>query len=659
MADRTPTLALDPVSRRWALAAGALCLLPLLLALPGTLAATIATGAVLVALLSWKATLPTGLRALLALAIVALILTQSRMALGRDTGAALLAAMLALKPAEVAGLRDARSYVGFALFAPFATFLLDQGPLSLGLGLVAALTALAALQRLAELESGDAAPRPPLQRYAQVGRIVAVGLPLALAAFWLFPRFGSPLWGVPERALARTGLSDRMSPGDWIDLLADDAPALRVRFFGATPPTSQMYWRGPVLWHYDGRTWTRPQWLAALPVAAAEPGRPRWDYELEVEPTDRREVPALELPIDTPRGTLLTLGHTLSAVRPLSALTRWRLQAAAPARHEPELSPLLRRMALQLPAGYNPRTLALARQWRAQVGDDDAALMRRTLEWIRRDFAYSISAPPLGRNAIDEFLFDTREGYCEHYAAAFVFLMRAAGVPARVVTGYVGGYRNPLGGYWLVRRSDAHAWAEVWLPRRGWVRVDPTAAVAPERIYDTLDDRVPGAGGLLGAGAAPLFNVGDWVRLQWNDLVLGFNAERQQRLLQPLGIERLDSGALIALFALSAGLALAWMVWLTARGVREADPVLRAWHRLERRYRRLGLGRAPHEPAGAWVARVAAARPDLAPALEALSRRFVQWRYAARTSGPSAAREQRDLVRRLQAHRPRSLGDRR
>ena len=658
MAERTP-VPLDAPTRRWTLAAGALCLLPLLLTLPPTLSAPIAVGGVLIVALSARGPMPAALRALLALAVLGVMLAQSRFQLGRDTGSALLAAMLALKPAEMTQVRDARSFIGFSLFAPFGTFLLDQGPLPLALGLLGALAALTALQRLAELETGDAAPRALARSLAQVGRLVAIGLPLALAAFWLFPRLAAPMWGVPERALARTGLSDRMSPGDWLDLLPDDTPALRVRFFGAAPPQSAMYWRGPVLWHYDGRTWSRPDWLAAAPVPPPQPGRPRWRYELEVEPTDRRELPALEVPLAAPAGTRFTFGHTLSTLRPLSGLTRWRLESAPPVRFEDKLTPLVLRMALQLPPDYNPRTLALARRWRAEAGDDDAAVVRRALGWIRREFAYSISAPPLGRNAVDEFLFDTRTGYCEHYAGAFVVLMRAAGIPARVVTGYAGGYRNPLGDYWLVRNSDAHAWAEVWLPRRGWVRVDPTAAVAPERIYDTIDDRAPGAEGLLGAGATPLFNLGDWARRAWNDFVLGYDAQRQQRLLRPFGIERLDRGALIALFAAAAALALLWMAWLSARGVREPDPVLRAWHRLERRYRRLGLGREPHEPAGDWVARVAAQRPDLAPALEALSRRFVHWRYAARTPGPAAAREQRELVRLLHAHRPRPTGDRR
>jgi len=253
--------------------------------------------------------------------------------------------------------------------------------------------------------------------------------------------------------------------------------------------------------------------------------------------------------------------------------------------------------------------------------------------------------PLAGRNEIDDFLFDRKQGYCEHFSSSFVVLMRAAGIPARVVTGYAGGYRNPIGGYWLVLNSDAHAWAEIWLPRRGWVRVDPTAAVAPERVYDTLADRQPG---LIGAfdGLVPAFNAADWMRRGWNDFVLGFNAQRQQDLLKPFGLGKLQGYHLILLFATLAGLALAWMAWLIARGERERDPLLRAWHRLEARYRRLGRGRAPHEPAQAWAARVAADQPRAGEHLASLSRRFSDARYAATTHAIDG------LLRDLARHRP-------
>ena len=659
MARRPPGVALDPALRRWAMLVGAACLLPLLLQLPPTLAVLVGVTAVAVAGLAWQRPLPTWLRALLALAVFGTVLSVSGFKLGRDTGSALLAAMLAIKPSETHGLRDARSLVGFALFAPFAAFLLDQGPLSLALGLAAAVLALAALLRFADAESGDAAmPPSPGRRLIQVARLLAIGLPLALSVFWLFPRLASPMWGVPERALARPGLSDRMTPGEWLDLMNDESVALRARFFGATPSPSQMYWRGPVLWDFDGRHWTRPRWHEGLAPAETRAGAIHWDYELEIEPTDRRQLVALDLPLAAPAGSRLSLDHGLFAPRPLASLTRWRLQSAPPLAYQPQLPVALRQAALALPPGYNPRTIALARQWRAQAGSDDAAIVRRALAWIGAEFGYTLATPPAGRHGADEFLFDQKAGFCEHFSSSFVILMRAAGIPARVVTGYAGGYLNPIGGYWIVRRSDAHAWTEVWLRGRGWVRVDPTAAVAPERIYDTLADRAPGAGGWLGGLAArtSLFNAADWMRRGWNDFMLGFDAQRQQQLLRPLGIDRLDPARLALLFAAAALLALLWMGWLSNRGAREADPVLRAWHRLDARYARLGLARAPHEAAGDWAERVGNARPDLAASLRALTKRFSDWRYADAQVGRRTAH---DLVRALRTHRPRPTGERR
>jgi transglutaminase-like putative cysteine protease len=645
-AQATRRIALDARSRAWTFAAVAACLLPLLLQLPTVMALVVALAGAAAMALSWRRRLPAWSRLLLALALVGYVLATSRFAFGRDTGCALLAAMLAIKPVELWTLRDGRSLLGFALFAPFATFLLDQGPLSLVLGLVGATLALAALLRLSELESGDAAHAvAPLRRVWSVWRLIAIGLPLALAAFWLFPRIASPLWGVPERALARPGLSDHMSPGEWLDFMSDDTPALRVKFFGRAPATSQMYWRGPVLSRFDGRTWTQPQWLRGLPVAPVARTAQSWDYEMELEPTDRRQMVALELPMAAPAGTQLAFDYGLYAGKPLGTLTRWRMRSSPPAAFDAHLMPMLRRMNLQLPAGYNPRTLALGRQWRRDAGNDDRAIVERALRWIRRDFAYTLETPLPGRDAVDEFLFVQKAGFCEHFSSAFVVLMRAAGVPARVVTGYVGGYRNSYGDYWVVRRADAHAWAEVWLPARGWTRVDPTAAVAPERIYDTIDDR---ASGLFGSRLSPMLDMGDWMRRGWNDFVLGFDAARQQQLLKPLGIDRLDDNALIALFAAIGGLALGWMLWLTARSERERDPLLRAWHRLGTRYARLGLARAPHEPAGDWIARVLRARPG-ASDLATLSARFVDWRYAR---GDMQAPARRALIRDLRRHRP-------
>ncbi len=650
MSDRARLPPLTPTARNWALLTTALALLPLLLQLPGMLAAVFATTALLVALLAWRRPVPLPLRLLLVATMLIAIYWQMGASPGRDTGCALLAAMLAIKSSELRTLRDARSLLGFALFAPFAAFLLDQGPGTLLLSLAAVACALLGLQHLADADTG-AAPQTAALQLRAVGRLLAVALPLALSAFWLLPRLPTPLWGIPERAIGKPGLSDTMAPGQWLDLMADDSPALRAQFAGAAPPPEQRYWRGPVLTRFDGRTWTRLESQRLRPPPQVAAAGVQWDYQIEYEATERRELVALDLPLAAPDQTGLDADYTLVSARPLATLTRWRLRSAPPARFQPALPPDLREAALQLPRGFNPRTLALARQWRRDAGNDDAAIVRRAMQWISRDFSYTLSTPLPGRHGADEFLFDWKAGFCEHFSSAFVVLMRGAGIPARVVTGYAGGTRNRYGDYWLVRRMDAHAWAEVWLPQRGWTRVDPTAAVAPERIRDTLEDRLArgdtAGGGLdMGARWLQLAQAGDWLRRNWNGLVLSFDARRQQRLLSPFGIERLEPAQLVGLLATFALVAVIAMAWLLARGERERDPLLRAWRRLDRRYARLGLGlgRQAHETAGDWAARVDALRPG--SGLVLLSQRFSDARYAGASSDLAS------LLRDLHRHRP-------
>ena len=648
-------LLLTPTAHRYVLLAAAACLLPLLLQLPLALGLGFGIGAVLVAALSWRKPLPLLIRLLLGGTGLLAILAVAP-GIGRDTACAVLACMLALKPAETTSLRDGRSLIGFGLFGPFATFLLDQGPLSLVLALLAVLLALLALQRLAA-DEGEVRDTGTPASWRQpeliaVLRLFALGLPLALAAFWLFPRLPTPLWGLPQRSIATPGLSDSMTPGGMFDLMLDDSPAARVQFFGAAPTPSQMYWRGPVLWDFDGRTWHQAMDLQVFTPAPMQPASAGWDYQLELEPSENRQLVALDLPTHVPTGARISLDYTPWADTPQYSVSRWRMQSAPAAHFEARLPPTLRARALALPAGYNPRTLALGQQWRREAGQDaegrsDAAIAQRALTMIGQQFAYTLNVPPAGRNEIDDFLFDRREGYCEHFSSAFVVLMRAAGIPARVVTGYAGGYRNPVGGYWLVRKSDAHAWSEIWLPQRGWIRLDPTAAVAPERVYDTLADRQPGRVGNF-TGLVTMFNAADWMRRGWNDFVLGFNAQRQRDLFKPLGMDSLQPRDLVLLFTLLAGAALLWMRWLIARGERQRDPLLRAWHALDARYRTLGRGRQGHESAQAWALRVAADTPQRGEHLATLAQQFSDARYA-KTLPPSALQT---LLRALRHHRP-------
>ncbi|MEO6154190.1 MAG: DUF3488 and transglutaminase-like domain-containing protein [Thermomonas sp.] len=649
---------MDIRSRRLVLLATVACLLPLLLQLPRSLGIGFGLSALAIMALSWRQPMPWLLRMLLGVGSIVAIAAVSP-GIGRDTACAVLAAMLALKPSETFSLRDGRSLIGFALFAPFATFLLDQGPLSLGLALAAVVLSLLALQQLAH-DQAEVTPQPGMHWWSTstgVLRLVALGLPLALAAFWLFPRLPSALWGLPDRVVARPGLGDSMTPGEWLDLMTDDTPAARVQFLGPTPKPEQMYWRGPVLWDFDGRTWSQAKWLRRVPKAELRASEVRWDYLIELEPTERSQLIALDLPTQVPDGAEVSIDFSVYARDPLNNVTRWRMQSALPLAAEPKLPMMLRQRALELPAGFNPRAVALGRQWRREAGSDpkghaDAAIGNRALEWITRDFAYTLDVPVAGRNEVDDFLFDRKQGYCEHFSSSFVVLMRAAGVPARVVTGYAGGYRNPIGDYWLVLRSDAHAWAEIWLPERGWVRVDPTAAVAPERIYDTIADRQPGRIGSFD-GLVPMFNASDWMRRGWNDFVLGFNAQRQQRMLSPLGLDNLGLRSLVLLFTAIAGLARAWMAWLIARGERERDPLLRVWRGLGARYARIGRSRLAHEPAQAWAERAGADVPKAGEPLRSLSQRFSNARYArSGKTGTQVSDALRALLKDIDTHRP-------
>ena len=617
---------LHPRLRAWCMAAALACLLPLLLQVPPLLA--IGLGGVALTGVVVARPLPVAARLALLVTLTGYVIMSHGFSIGRDAGCAMLAALLALKPFETHRLRDARSLLGFSMFAPFAAFLQDQGPLTLALALPAAALLLLALALLAEHRPGVAPARVDRRRAGAVGLAVAMALPLAMAGFWLFPRLSSPIWGLPDNAVGRSGLGDRMTPDEWVDLFADDSPALRVRFGGVEPERKDLYWRGQVLWEFDGQTWSRGQ--AAVPMSA--PSRQPRDapirYEVSMEPTDQRYLVTLDLPLEAPEGGQLSSDHTVQAHAPVSQLIKYTAVSSVAAPEASTPTPEESRLALSLPAGLNPRMRALANTWRQEAGGDDAAVVRRALAWIDQEFSYSLDAPPSGRNAVDDFLFDTQVGFCQHFSSAFANLMRAAGIPSRVVLGYAGGYRNRFGEYWVVRRMDAHAWAEVWLPGRGWVRVDPTAAVRPERVLDTVEDLARNEA-FLPSNFAPLLDLGDWARRNWNDLVLGFNAARQASLLRPLGIDQANGAQLSAAFAVGAGLALGLTLWVLMRGrPKPRDPVEASWLAFTRRLRRAGLAKLRHEPARSYGERLAQHVPGHAGRLRSLSGRYASWRYA-------------------------------
>ena len=455
-------------------------------------------------------------------------------------------------------------------------------------------------------------------RFAFSARLIGQALPFMLVLYLLFPRVSGPLWGMPRDAQgARTGLGNTMSPGSISRLYNDDAIAFRVQFTDAVPPRRQLYWRGPVFNHYDGRLWRNNDFSAIAP-ALEKRGQPL-RYVMTLEAHQRNWLLPLEMSDGEGAGleSRMSASGVLWSVRPILARTRVEMLSYPDYRLEPHLSLTRTFENLQLPEDYNPRALALAGSWRAQSADP-RQLSARALDYFQREnFFYTLYPPLSGANAIDDFLFNTRLGFCEHYAAAFVTLMRAAGVPARVVTGYLGGELNPVDGFLVVRQSDAHAWAEIWVADEGWLRVDPTAVLPEDRVAaDVRAARL---------GAAPEFagQAVDWLTQaryrwealnnRWNQWVLGYTPERQREILTALGLSDPSLRRILVTLVIVMGvLTLVFVVWLLyPRRARPADPALRVWQKALAWLERNGVATSQWETPLALAKRVHATYPAL------------------------------------------------
>jgi len=574
---------------------------------------------------------------LVLIAVFALVLiVQYRSVIGREPGSALACAMLASKLLETRTRRDALAAICFASFTLMSALLFDT---SLAFTLATFAGVVLLLAALRELEpQAVTAPKPasslracwPTLRASLIS--LAIAAPLALCGFLFIPRLDSPLWRTPADAGARTGISDTMSPGSVQNLLLDDSAAFRVDFDGTPPPRAQLYWRGPVLTDFDGETWRRRETGIAPPDAReATAGSAAIGYAITLEASDKPWLFALDVPVDIPAETQRGRDMSLVRRRPVTELFRYRARSLPDYRFDRDLSADLRAATLALPGGFNSRSVEQGRSWRRELPDDDA-IVRAALDLFHDAFFYTLSPPPLGRDSVDDFLFGTKRGFCEHFAAAFVVLMRAAGIPARVVTGYQGGYFNPVGDYLLVRQSDAHAWAEVWRAGRGWMRVDPTAAVSPTRVEfgaqaATLGERTWYRGWWLATR-----NRIDLVNHAWNNLVVQFNGQRQRALLRPLGIDHIEPDTLLWLLIGASGLMLvAATLWAMRTSRRRAAPLDAAYDALCGKLARVGAPRSDNEGPLTYARRLRVAQPlsqRCASEVQRLFADYVGLRYA-------------------------------
>jgi protein-glutamine gamma-glutamyltransferase len=621
----------------WTVAAMLIAALPHMAAMPAWLATLIlAAGGwrLAAAHYGWRPP-PRWLRIILTLGLVVIVLFAFGALWGRRTAAILLSVMLAAKMLELFRIRDLRMVASVCFFLIATQFLFNERLfylVYLAAGAIVAVIALIQIQRHEDEVLCAMPTRKPNHRalMRQGTVMVMAALPVALTLFVLFPRLAQPLWGLPEHVMdGRSGLSDSMSPGSIANLYLDDSPAFRAEFDDQPPESADRYWRGPVFWHFDGNTWRPSQFASRQPAVPVSESEQSLRYRIQLEPHEQRWLFVLDHPVAPPDDARIAMDYQVIKRRPVTTLTQYEMVSNPEFTDMPQLHASLRSKALALPEGRNPRTLERAQTLREQHPEDEDLILE-VLRWFNEEaFYYSLETTPTGRHGTDEFLFDLRVGYCEHYASAFAILMRAADIPTRVVTGYQGGFWQPNGRYLLIRQSDAHAWTEVWLEDRGWTRVDPTAAVSPDRISE-------GSRSAIGQGRHLLDT--DWLRTLrnrydrfqhlWNRWILGFDSQRQQRMLQRLGMAEVGPTAigLAMVGALFIVIGIVTVVVL-GRPLRQRDPVMRAWQRLERKLRRAGLERRRGETPLELLERASSRFPSLQVEIQDLGRHYCLARY--------------------------------
>jgi transglutaminase-like putative cysteine protease len=585
---------------------------------------------------------------LLVLVVVGLggVYLTYRTIFGRDAGVTLLVMFLALKLLETRAHRDAVVVTFLCYFLALTNFFYSQSVMTAVLMLATVLILTASLVAF----NGT---RRRLSESARVATtLIAQGVPVMVILFFLFPRVSGPLWGLPADAFSgTTGLSDSMTPGNISLLSQSDAIAFRVQFDGPAPDRRRLYWRGPVFWHFDGRTW-RAGDVHVSEVPEFEPrGQPHF-YAVTLEPHERNWLFALDMPAKVPPGAAATGDFQLHARLPVRNRVRYETSSFLDYRATSGATPNELDAARQVPDDFNPRAVRLAESWRREAVTNER-VVERAIEYFKRaNLQYTLAPPPLGRDSVDEFLFETKSGFCEHFSSAFAFMMRAAGVPARVVTGYQGGELNPIDGYVVVRQSDAHAWVEVWTARDGWLRVDPTAVAVPIRVEAGLAAAVPRTHPLPLLGRVEL----NWLRAlrfnwealanYWNQWVVGYNTERQRDLLSRLGMPSPSWEKMaMALFWLVGLVVAVFSLWLLRRAHGE-DPVTAAWRRFCRKLARRGTARRPSEGPHAFAARAALEQPHVAADVAEIGGLYVNVRYG-RDPDPTLVGLLRQRVREL------------
>ncbi|MBB1519773.1 transglutaminase TgpA family protein [Aquipseudomonas guryensis] len=650
---------IQPIPRialTWLLVAQVLVILPHLLHLPAWIIGLwLFCAGWRVQVFRMRATYPSTLvRVGLLLATAAGVFLSRGSLIGLDAGVLLLVATFILKLLEMRSRRDAMVLIFLGFFVVVTAYLFDDSLLAALYSLLPVTALLAALIGLQQ--SGVAVQPRATLKLAVTLQLQA--LPLMLLLFVFFPRLG-PLWSLPNPNKSFTGLSDSMAPADIAELSRSDALAFRASFSSSIPERSELYWRALTLEHFDGRRWSQSEGAKQSGAADWRKQGPVLDYSIVMQPTGKPWLFALDVGLSNQDGVRQMNDFRLENRQPVVQNLLYQVSSWPQALRQAELPPGVARRALQLPAQGDPRSRAWADQLRSKY-DKDAALVAALLQHFNREpYGYTLKPPPVGADSIDEFLFRTRQGFCAHYAGAMTFVLRAAGIPARVVAGYQGGELNPAGNYLSVRQFDAHAWVEYWQDGKGWISVDPTFQVAPERIELGLEQALAEEQSFLEESPLSLLRYRDigWLnnlRLTWDNInygwqrwVLGYRGEQQLSLLQrwfgTLDWQRLalalvgGGGVLLGLVAL----------WLFKPWRRESDPQQRLLRGFERALARHAVVRQRGEGMRAFAHRAARELPVQAEAIQAFARIYEAQRYAGQPSAPDELRTALRQLRRV------------
>lgn len=553
---------------------------------------------------------------------------------GTETMIGLLVCAFSLKLLEVNSIRDAQLLILIGFIIAATQLLFSQTPQTAAYCLASVVLLLASWRSLYLTRI-----QVPGTRLKHGGAILLHALPIMLVLFVVVPRIG-PLWATPNQQAAKTGFSDSLAPGDLGNLALNPAPAFRVSFNDKVPGASQLYWRGLVLDSFDGRSWRMRDVWGGRAVDVNTTIKRDWiTYNVIVEPHGQPWLFSLMTPqqAQTPAGPLRITSDSLLMNRtPLAQRMSYEVTSALQIdwSEAPQLSKFQRDNYTRLPKASNPQTRALAESWRSQQLSDQQ-IIDHALAVFNREFTYTLQPPTLGQHSVDEFLFQTKRGFCEHFASSFSFVLRAAGIPARVVVGYQGGKWNPVENYLLVRQSDAHAWTEVWLEGKGWQMIDPTAAVAPNRIEQGINEALNESDLELVSSAWQSSSLLLQLQIRWDAAtyvwqrwVLNYDTETQEGLLSRLlgGTERWRLTLWLLALGLVGAALFAWMLMRNQQS-QTLRPEVRAIQKLEQKLAQSGHIRTPGETLGDFIQRLLNAHPEYKQALEAIHQLFVQIAY--------------------------------